>query len=466
MDNATLKVNVNALVKEPCSITLQIEVPAEEALTVYNKVEKQMAAKASLPGFRPGKLPTELLRRQFGKRITVQASEELISQGYDAALEQSGYKGKVAGSPKVADDSLEKIYEYGKPFAYNVEIETVPEFDLPEYKGLKVKRFTFEIKDEDIDKQADYFLQMSVKYEKSEEPAKEDDVLTLSYEAKLPEGLVVPDNYASIVKNEQGWYPMRTPENLPGAMAVLLGKKADEECDADITFPDDYHLEELRGKTLSYHFKVKEIRKQIKPELNDEFASRFGVKDVAGFRELLKKQMESEMAGHVRSAMVNQITDQLFKDLSFPLPPKILSKATVDFLSDMIEEEKRKGTSREDITAKKDEMQAEATKKAEEGLRQQYMLDAIMKAENINFTKEDYDVMLKYFASQADKSKKLQQIFQEKQESGEMSRFINNILMNKLFTRLIELADVEEAPLKEETTEAEKAPEEKAEDKQ
>ena len=466
MDNATLKVNVNALVKEPCSVTLQIEVPAEEALTVYNKVEKQMASRATLPGFRPGKLPTELLRRQFGKRIAAQASEELISKGYDAALEQAGYKGKVAGSPKIAEDSQEKMYEVGKPFAYNVDIETVPEFDLPEYKGLKIKRFTYEIKDEDIDKQADYFLQMSVKYEKSEEPAKEDDVLTLSYEAKLPEGLVIPDNYTSIVKNEQGWYPMRTPENLPGAMAALLGKKADDECDADITFPEDYHLEELRGKTLSYHFKVKEIRKQIKPELNDEFASRFGAKNVAEFRDLLKKQMESEMEGHVRSAMVSQITDQLFKDLNFPLPPNILSQTTVDYLSDMIEEEKRKGTSREDITAKKDEMQAEAKKKAEDGLRRQYMLNAIMKAENIDFTGDDYNVMLRHFASQADKSKKLQQIFQEKQESGEMSRFINNVLMEKLFNRLIELAEVEEAPLKEETAEAEKAPEEKTEDKQ
>ncbi|MBQ9366312.1 MAG: hypothetical protein IJT83_00915, partial [Victivallales bacterium] len=131
-----------------------------------------------------------------------------------------------------------------------------------------------------------------------------------------------------------------------------------------------------------------------------------------------------------------------------------------------IEEEKRKGTSREDITAKKDEMQAEAKKKAEDGLRRQYMLNAIMKAENIDFTGDDYNVMLRHFASQADKSKKLQQIFQEKQESGEMSRFINNVLMEKLFNRLIELAEVEEAPLKEETAEAEKAPEEKTEDKQ
>ncbi|MBQ9366505.1 MAG: hypothetical protein IJT83_01900, partial [Victivallales bacterium] len=252
MDNATLKVNVNALVKEPCSVTLQIEVPAEEALTVYNKVEKQMASRATLPGFRPGKLPTELLRRQFGKRIAAQASEELISKGYDAALEQAGYKGKVAGSPKIAEDSQEKMYEVGKPFAYNVDIETVPEFDLPEYKGLKIKRFTYEIKDEDIDKQADYFLQMSVKYEKSEEPAKEDDVLTLSYEAKLPEGLVIPDNYASIVKNEQGWYPMRTPEITgdEGFTDILWESPKDE-------LQGTQHFLLVDGQNMIYDFTIK-----------------------------------------------------------------------------------------------------------------------------------------------------------------------------------------------------------------
>ena len=461
MDNATLKVNVNALVKEPCTVTLQIEVPAEEALTVYNKVEKQMAARATHPGFRPGKLPTEILRRQFGKRIAAQASEEIISMAYEEALEKSGYKGKVAGSPKIAEDSQEVIYEYGKPFSYNVDIETVPEFPLPEYKGLKIKRFTYEIKDEDIDKQVDYYLQMSVKYEKSEEPAKEDDVLTLSYEAKVPEDVTIPDNYTSIVKNEQGWYPMRAPENLPGAMVALLGKKADEECDAEVTFPEDYHLEALRGKTLPYHFKIKEIRKQIKPELNEEFVQRFGAKDVADFREMVKMQMDSEMSSHVRSAMVGEITEQLFKDLNFALPPKILGQASVDCLGEMIEEEKRKGTSREDITAKKDEMQAEATKKAETGLRQQYLLNAIMKAENIEFTGDDYKMMLNQFARYENNSKKIQQIFREKQENGEMSRFMNNVLMNKLFSRLIELAQVEDTPMKEE-----KAEDNKAEDKQ
>ena len=450
MDNATLKVNVNALVKAPCSVTLQIEVPADEALNVYNKVEKQMASKVSVPGFRPGKTPIALLRRQFGVRITQQATDDLISKAYDAALEQAGYKEKMVGSPKLAEDSEKILYELGKPLAFNVEIETFPEFELPEYKGLKITRHTFEIKDADVDKEIEYYLQVYTKYEKSEEPAKEDDVLTLEYEANVPADITIPENFANIVKNEQGWYPMRAPENLPGAMAVLLGKKANEECDAEITFPEDYHLDVLRGKTLNYHFKVKEIRTQIKPELNDEFVQRFGSKDVAEFRELVKKQVENTHEQQARSEMIEQITKQLFKDLSFPLPPKILEMNAVQFLSDMMEEEKRKGTSREDITAKKDELQAKANQQAEETLRHQYILDAIIKAEKIEFTEKDYRLMLLQFMRYENGSKNIQQIIKEKRESGEMNRFISSTLFDKLFSRLIELADVTEIPAENE----------------
>ena len=449
VDNATLKVNVNALVKEPCSITLQIEVPAEEAQTVYNKVEKQFAAKVSIPGFRPGKTPIALLRRHYGDRITLQATDELISQGYDSALVSENLKDRLVGSPKLTDDSASVKYEFGKPMAFNVDIEVMPEFDLPAYKGLKLTRKTFEIKEEDVDKQIEYYLQMSVRYEKSEEAAKAEDILTLAYEAHVPEDVTIPENYASIVKNEQSWYPLRTPENLPGAMAALLGKKTDEECDADITFPEDFHLEALRGKTLNYHFKIKEIRTQIKPELNDEFVQRFGAKDLADFRELVKKQIEHEKESSSRSEMIEQITKELYKDLSFPLPPKELERVAVQCLSGMIEDEKRKGTSREDLSARKDEMQAEANKSAADILHKQYILDALIKAEKIEFTDKDFRLMMLQFMRYEAGSKNIQQIMKEKRENGEMNRYISNELYNKLFSRLIELAEVTDLPAEE-----------------
>ena len=442
MSTPTLKVNVTTEFPAPCSALLKIEVPAEEAQVVYNKTAKEVAAKASLPGFRPGKVPMAILQKNFAPQIVGRTTEKLFDEAYKAALNSTDMAKKLVGTPELAEDSVNSVFEQGKPFAFAVTFDIRPEFELPEYKGLQLTREKREVTDEIVQLRIDSFLDMSAKMEVTQGPAKRDDIITAAYEATLPEGLEIPEADKYVVKTDKAWLALREPEQLPGISTALLDVTPKSERDVEIAFPDDFRVEALRGKTLKYHFAIDEIRSRIRPELNDEFVKQFGAESVEKFRETIKSRLEMEFEQGAKYKMVDQIDNLLFSNLSFDLPPRQMKQICGDILKSMIEREKRGGTSEEDIKAKDAEMKKDAKINAENSLRRNYVMERIIEEEKLTLTEDDYKNILGYFMQMAPKGAKFEDVIREKRESGEFMRAAHEIITQKAYEKIIEYAQV------------------------
>lgn len=442
MDTPTLKVNVTTEFPAACSALLKIEVPAEEAVVVYNKSAKDVAAKAALPGFRPGKVPMGMLKKQFGPQMIGRATEALLDQAYKAALKDNDLTARIIGSPELTEDSMNVIYEEGKPFSFAVSLDLRPDIEVPEYKGLQISREKHEVTDEVVQLRIDSFLDMAAKMEVTEGPAKRDDIITAAYEAALPEGLEIPDADKYVVKTDKAWLALREPEQLPGISTALLDVTPKSERDVEIAFPEDFKVEALRGKTLKYHFAIDEIRSRIRPEFNDEFVKQFGVENTDAFKDAIKKRCEMEFEQNSRYKMIEQIDDILFSNLSFELPPRQLKQICGDIYKSMLEREKRTGISEEDLKAKQDELKKDAKTNAENSLRRNFVMEKIIEAEKVTLSNEDYNNIMGYFMQMAPKGKKIEEVLKEKRESGEFMRAMSEIISQKTYDKIIEQAQV------------------------
>ena len=445
MESTNLKINVKAEKSAASSVKFDVEVPEELVSAAFKKVTGDYIKNVKLPGFRPGKSPIALLERQYGARIAGDVTYELIEKYLREAITTSEYADKTLGSPELTESKTAKKDE---PFAFSFTIDLIPEFELPNYKGLKLTRKVKNVSDADVDDSVANFRKMSVNYEKTEDAAAENDMLIVDYKATIPEGVEFPETASYLLEATGSWLPLHAPERIPGVTAILAGKKAGDECDAEITFPADFTNEAFQGKKLTYHFSVKEVRKETLPEINDEFVKRFGVNSVEDFRKALRERLEFQAKQEVQQDLEKQISDQIFDGLNYELPERLVKGEVASRLATRIENEKRRGATQEEVSAKVDEMEKEIRENIEKALRQQFVLDRIIKAENIEFGQEDYSKFFHMVAAR-EPNTNLKKLFKEKQESGELAAYVQNVLFERAFEKIIELADVTEAPAEE-----------------
>lgn len=438
------KVIVNTVEVEPCVMKLQLEMPADRADATYRKVSKEVAGKVALPGFRAGKVPAAMLEKQFGPRILAEATDAMVQEAYREGLEQCEFKDKLCGSPRL-DEGFEP-YKPGEALKFAVTIEVFPTFTVPEYKGLELKRELKPVTDEDVDKQINMFSDMSVSYEEAAKPAAANDMLQLSYEATIPEGMEVSDKSHYLVKAENTWMALREPEMLPGCSTFLAGLSAGEEKDVTVSFPEDFSgSDELKGKTLQYHFAIKSVREEKRPALDDEFAKRFGCESFEKMRELMRQRMESQAKAESDSLLAKEIVAKLTEGMDFPLPPTMLASSAAGTLRALVEQKKREGVSEDDIKAQSDEMKAKANADAAASLREFFVFEEIARLEKIDLTQQDMMGLAMQFQRENENSKaSFKSILKEKQGTGEFQNACMRVRFSRTISKIIELANVTE----------------------
>ena len=178
MDTTAPLLNVTRTDTEPCCFSLQIEIPAEQVKKTYNQALAKVSAKVRLPGFRPGKIPTAILVKNYAKEIEAETQEQLINHSFKTAIGQQ--KDKLALQAQLDHDSVSPLNQ-DAPFSYVVKCEAVPEFTLPEYKGVKLTRSAINVTDEDVKEQLDNLLDSRARLQQVERPAELGDFLKVSY---------------------------------------------------------------------------------------------------------------------------------------------------------------------------------------------------------------------------------------------------------------------------------------------
>jgi trigger factor len=298
--------------------TITIEIPVDIVDAEINRIAKGYTKQARIPGFRPGKVPTTLVKRRFKEQILHDVAHGLIPRAVDEALQERGIE--PVNTPNIKDVALEE----GQPLKFTAAIETVPPFDVGDLSTIEATRHSTEVNDEAVEKTLQQLRQRGAKYEPVESRGVEDgDTVVLDIERKDANGGAdaTPDRHAD-VSLELG-----SPANPPGFDAQLLGLRTGETKTFTIHFPEDYTVKEMANTDVEYTVTVKDIRRKVLPELDDEFAKDLGAfESLDELRDRVRADLQQESEEHARQHLRTDLLKQLSDRVTFDLPPSLVER--------------------------------------------------------------------------------------------------------------------------------------------
>ena len=293
---------------------LTIQVPAE---TVNSEVEnrlKSMTSRVKIDGFRPGKVPLKVVKQQYGTQVHQEVIGEVMQNTFRDAVVQQDLK--LAGSPSIEPKNMTA----GEALEYVATFEVYPEVEVADCSALEIERSTAEIADDDIDKMIETLRKQRTTYETVERAAQNDDQLTISFAGTI-DGEEFEGGSADDVPLVLGSSSM-----IPGFEEQLIGKSAGDEVKVEVSFPDDYHVENLKGKAAVFATKVSAVAEANMPEVDDDFATGFGVAEggIEQLRKDIRENMERELTNKLHASLKTNVMDALLKANDVQVPKALI----------------------------------------------------------------------------------------------------------------------------------------------
>ena len=379
----------------PCRKKLRVEIPAERVAKVRAEIFAEFCKAATLPGFRPGKAPAPLVEKNYGKQIDDELRKRLVPEGYQETLSQQ--KLRVVGYPEV--ESVE--YTPGKPLVFVATVDTAPEFALPNYKGIAVKRKGTPVKDEDVQHTLAHLQEQQADFaDATSRGLRTGDFAVLNYSA-VAEGKPLAElapSAKTIAERKDFWVLIKSESFLPGFCDQLLGAQIGEKRQVLVDFPGDFPVKKLIGKKATYFVDVTAIKERKLPELNDEFAKKIGTESLDKLKEQIRSGIAAEKENETRADMRKQIVDQLLAQTPFDLPESLVAAETRSIIYDMVRENTMRGVTKEELEKRKDEIFGFAMQSAKDRLRASFVLSAIADKEQIKVEKKEVEEKLAQLA--------------------------------------------------------------------
>lgn len=276
---------------------------------------KAIAPTVRMPGFRPGKVPPNLVRKMHGEALASDALQKSVQEGVDTLMRKEKLRPAMQPSVALADG-----YAPGKNAEVTVALEVLPEFELPSLDGLVLERLTVTADEAEVDAQIERLLGQSKRFE--EAPAKHKaasgDQLIIDFAGSV-DGVAFDGGTGTDMAVEIG-----SGSLIPGFEDQLIGAKLGEDRTLKVTFPDDYPAENLKGAAAQFAITVKALKVAAEAKADDEFAKQLGLSSLEQLREILKGQVEQELNGLTRTHMKRRLLDQLAAAHDFPVPPTMV----------------------------------------------------------------------------------------------------------------------------------------------
>jgi trigger factor len=308
-----VKVSVNNV--SGCTKEITVEVPTETVQGQMDGIYQQISQEAKIPGFRKGKVPLDVIRKQYKSA----AREEMVHRRLPEFFRTVLIEQKI--DPVAQPQITHLQFEEGTPLKFVATVEIKPEFSLKDYKGLKVNKAKIEVTDEDVNKSLDQMRdQMAQLVPTEDRPAKNDDWVLIDFDGKI-DGKPFEGGKASR-------YPvlLGTKNMLADFETNLIGLKIGEEKTFKMKFPEDYGSKDISGKEVEFTVKLHEIKAKKLPELNDDFAKDGGrAENLADLKEKLKKQIAQSKENEQRTKMIEQIGEKLIADHKFDIPTSLVN---------------------------------------------------------------------------------------------------------------------------------------------
>lgn len=369
----------------PCKKLVRVELDAPAVDAAFAATEKDFQKQASLPGFRPGKAPIPMVVRKYDSEIKDEVKRKLIGDSYRKALEEK--KIDVLGYPDIEEIQFGR----GQALQFAATIETPPDFQLPEYKGLPLKREDKSVTDEDVVKALDLLREQKADFKKTERALANGDIAVVNYtgtsEGK-PLTEIAPT--AKGLTQQQGfWVEMKPDSFVPGFADQLLGAKAGDKRTVNVDFPADFVSKELSGRKGVYEVEVVEVREKTLPPLDDAFAKLYEAESLEKLREGVRRDLENELKYKLERESRAQIITALMSRVNFDLPEGAVANKTRNIVYDLVRENTKRGVSRDIIEKEKDAIYSAAANNAKEQVKLDFLIQRIAEKEEIKVAQEE-----------------------------------------------------------------------------
>lgn len=397
-----MSLQVEKLEKNMAKLT--IEVSAEEFSKAVESAYQKNKGKISVPGFRKGKVPRKMIEQMYGKGVFYEdAANEIIPEAYEKALEEC--EETIVSSPKIDVSQIEE----GKPFIFTAEVALKPEVTLGVYKGIEVEKADVTVTDEEIDADLQQQRENNARTVTVEgRPVQDGDTAVIDYEGFV-DGVAFEGG-----KGENHNLVIGSHSFIDTFEEQLIGKNAGESCEVNVTFPENYHAQELAGKPAVFQVAVKEIKEKQLPELNDEFAGEVSeFETLAEYKEDIRKKLTEKKEEDAKAAKEDAVIQAIIDGAQMEIPEAMVETQQRQLVDDFAQRLQMQGLSIEQyfqFTGMTfDKMMEQMKPQAESRIKSRLVLEAVAAAENIAASEEEYDAeierMAKMYQLEADKVK-------------------------------------------------------------
>jgi trigger factor len=422
---------------------LKVTIPLNELHNRFAAKLDEIKGQVNLKGFRPGKVPVAHLKRVYGRSVMADVVQETVSETSKKALDERKERAAFTPEIKFTEDQAEidKVLGGESDLAFGMTYEIVPAISVADLSAITIERPVAEIPEADVDKSLGKLVQSAATYKSAEHrAAKDGDRVTIDFVGSIDgeefEGGKGED--APVVIGAGGF--------IPGFAEGLTGAKAGEERTIEATFPEGYAEAKLAGRKASFKVKVKEVAEAEKPEVNDEFAKRFGLDSIAELRDALKSRLKREYDDAARQKMKRALLDALDEKHSFELPPSLVESEFNGIWGKVNEELKSTGKTFADEGKTEEGEKAEYRKLAERRVRLGLVLSEIGEANSIKVTDDE---MARALSAQASRFPGQEQhVYKFFRENPQQLLSIRApIYEEKVVTHVLEKVKLEDKPM-------------------
>jgi len=433
-----LFVNVTVENLAPCKKLVRFEIDAQKVDETFKTVAKDYQRHAAMPGFRAGKAPEDMVLKKFEKEIADEVKRKLMSDSYFQALKDN--KITVVGYPDVEDIQFGR----GQAFQFAATIETAPEFQVPDYRGLPAKRESVIVTEEDMEGALNALRGQQAKFEKVDRPVQEGDFVVVNYQGTTdgkPISEIAP-TARGLTEQKNFWVEVKKDSFIPGFAEQLVGAKAGDKRTVNVDFPADFVTPQLAGKKGVYEVELVEVKERVLPELNDAFAQSYGAENMEKLREGVRSDLQNELNLKQKRSIRAQVVGALLSRVSFELPESSVQQETRSVVYNIVNDYQKRGAPKEAIDQQKDEIYSVASQTAKERVKAGFLFQKIAEKEGMRVLEQEVNARIVTLAHSYQMTP--QKLLKELEKNDGVAEVHRQLLQEKVIDFLQEHAKIED----------------------
>jgi trigger factor len=362
---------------------LQVQIPAEKVQKEIEGKYREMSRQVKIKGFRPGKVPRNILKSYYGKTVEQEVSSQFIQETFPEALKETDLK------PLVEADVSETHFDDNGAFTYTAIVDVCPPFELEGYRGLEITKPAIEIADEEVNGELQRLREQHAELRtlETERPAQEGDVLVVDFTTSV-DGKVFEKGKSNDYMAELGKKTIH-----PDFDQNLVGHGSGETVSFEVDYPENAPTREIAGKRVLFQVTVKEVKEKILPDLDDEFAqtvnSRFD--SLEGLKQTIREELQKREEQKIEADVQQQITEQLLSKVTLELSPKVIDREVDRMVGNLLHQFESQGLKIDTSKFNTPEIRADYRPQARNNILRRLILEKIAKLENLELTEEEID---------------------------------------------------------------------------